>query len=86
MSLLGGVSGVFDPLASANNPKMGEKYDLSKPKNTILYTDACNLYCYAMRLPLPTRDFVWVEVSSIEDWADFILKQGLNRTLDTFLK
>ena len=29
-----------------------------------------------MRLPLPISDFMWVEVSSIEDWADFILKQG----------
>ena len=76
MSFLGGVTWVFEPLAFANNPQMGGKYDPSKPKNTILYTDACNLYGYAMRLPLPISDFMWVEVSSIGDWADFILKQG----------
>ena len=76
MSFLGGVSGVFEPLTFAYNPQMGENYDPSKPKNTKMYTDACNFYGYAMRLPFPIRDFVWVEVSSIEDWADLILKQG----------
>ena len=76
MSLLGGVIGVFEPLPFANNPKMGEKYDSSKPLLTLVYADACNLYGCAMRLFLPTGGFVWVEVSSIRDWADFILKQG----------
>ena len=86
MSLLGGVSGVFEPLAFANNQQMGEKYDSSKPLNTLGYADACNLYGYAMRLPLPIRDFVWVEVSSIEDWADFIVKQGDEQEEGYFLE
>ena len=44
MSLIGGMSGVFNPLAFANNPQMGDLYDSSKPLNTILYVDANNLY------------------------------------------
>ena len=55
---------------------MGKKYDPSKPLLTIIYGDAINLYGYAMCLYLPTGGFVWVDVSSIEDWADFIQKQG----------
>ena len=43
-SLLGGMSGVFIPIAKANNPLMGEKYDPNKPRKWILYFDACNLY------------------------------------------
>ena len=30
-SLIGGMSGVFIPIAVANNPQMGEKYDPKKP-------------------------------------------------------
>ena len=44
MSLLGGVSGVFEPFKKANNPQMGDMYDATKPLNTIVYLDACNLY------------------------------------------
>lgn len=55
---------------------MGEMYDSSKPLNTIVYTDACNLYGWAMGQFLPTGGFEWMDVSNIEDWTDFILKQG----------
>ena len=74
-SLLGGVSGVFIPLAVANNPQMGDMYDATKPLNTIVYLDACNLYGWAMKQFLPTRNFEWVDVSSIDDWTEFILNQ-----------
>ena len=30
-SLICGMSGVFIPIARANNPQMGEKYDPEKP-------------------------------------------------------
>merc|ERR1711954_64236 len=74
-SLIGGVSGVFNPLAFANNPQMGDMYDPSKPLNTILYMDANNLYGWATSQYLPTWGFKWVDVSTKEDWTDFILKQ-----------
>ena len=76
MSLIGGMSGVFNPLAFANNPQMGKLYDSSKPLNTILYVDANNLYGWAMSQYLPTGGVEWIDVSEIEDWADFILNQG----------
>ena len=63
MFLVGGMSGVFNPLAFANNPQM-RKYDSSKPLNTILYMDANNLYGWAMGQFLPTGEFEWVDVST----------------------
>ena len=72
-SLIGGMSGVFIPIARANNPQMGKKYDSNKPLRTILYFDACNLYGWSMGQYLPIGGFMWVEVSEREDWAEFIL-------------
>ena len=40
-----------------------------------MYLDACNLYGYAMKQSLPTSNFKWMNVSSIDDWTEFILKQ-----------
>ena len=74
-SLLGGVNGVFEPFIKANNLQMGDKYNPAMPTITILYMDACNLYGYSMSQFLPTGGFTWVDVSTKEDWADFILKQ-----------
>ena len=64
-SLLGGMSGVFIPVTSANNPHMGEKYDSQKPLIIIVYLDACNLYGWAMGKYLPNGGFMWVNVSKI---------------------
>ena len=85
-SLLGGISAVLSPLAFANNPQMGKLYDPSKPLNTILYMDANNLYGWAMSQYLPTGGFKWVDVSTKEDWADFILKQGDEQDEGYFLE
>ena len=74
-SLIGGMSGVFNPLALANNPQMGDLYEASKPLNTILYMDANNLYGWAIGQCLPAEGFKWVDISTKENWTDFILKQ-----------
>ena len=37
--------------------------------------DANNLYGWAMGQYLPTGSFRWIEVSTKEDWTDFIVKQ-----------
>ena len=44
----------------ANNPLV-DGYDPDKPSSHILYLDANNLYCWAMRQPIPTRAFRWEE-------------------------
>merc|ERR1711954_227395 len=75
-SLLGGISAVLFQLAFANNLQMGDLCDPSKPLNTILHMDANNLYGWAMSQYLPTGGFKWVDVSTNEDWTDFILAQG----------
>ena len=41
----------------------------------ILVLDANNLYGYAMRLPVPTGGFVWVDVTERDNWTEFIIQQ-----------
>merc|ERR1711954_635672 len=76
ISHFGGISAILSPLEFANNPRIGKLYNPKLPLNTILYVNANNLYGWAMSQYLPTGGFEWVEVSEIEDWVDFILKQG----------
>ncbi|CAB4437493.1 unnamed protein product [Rhizophagus irregularis] len=53
--LRGGISMVSKRYARANNPDMGEgKWTAEKPKSSILYLDANNLYGWAMLQYLPT--------------------------------
>ncbi|GET66267.1 hypothetical protein RIR_jg37682.t5 [Rhizophagus irregularis DAOM 181602=DAOM 197198] len=57
--------------AYANNPGMGEgKWTTDKPKSSILYLDANNLYGWAMLQYLPTGNFHWIkeenELSNIQ--------------------
>ena len=56
----GGISMVSKRHARANNPSV-EGYDPEKPNSHILYLEANNLYGWAMRQPLPTGGFQWVE-------------------------
>ena len=46
---------------------MGDKYDASKPTKYITYSDANNIYGWAMSKPLPTRGFRWMELGELED-------------------
>ena len=80
------MSGIFSPLAFANNPQIGELYDPTKPLNSILYVDVNNLYGWAMSQYLPTGEFEWVDVSTKEDWTDFILKQKNEQEEGYFLE
>ncbi|GET56481.1 uncharacterized protein LOC114537920 [Rhizophagus irregularis DAOM 181602=DAOM 197198] len=69
--LCGGISMVSKRYARANNPGMGEgKWTTDKPKSSILYLDANNLYGWAMLQYLPTGNFHWIkeenELSNIQ--------------------
>ncbi|GET62619.1 hypothetical protein RIR_jg23070.t1 [Rhizophagus irregularis DAOM 181602=DAOM 197198] len=69
--LRGGISMVSKRYARANNPGMGEgKWTADKPKSSILYLDANNLYGWAMLQYLPTGNFHWIkeenELSNIQ--------------------
>ncbi|GET55768.1 uncharacterized protein LOC110251886 [Rhizophagus irregularis DAOM 181602=DAOM 197198] len=69
--LRGGISMVSKRYARANNPGMEEgKWTTDKPKSSILYLDANNLYGWAMLQYLPTGNFHWVkeenELSNIQ--------------------
>ena len=62
----GGITQSVHRWAAANNPYMGSEYDPSKPTNYLQYSDANNLYGWAMSQPLPTGKFRWVELR--KDW------------------
>ena len=44
-----------------------EDYDLAKPHTEMLYIDANNLYGYSMSMPLPQKNFQWVEDPSVRE-------------------
>lgn len=65
-AIRGGISVISHRYAKANNPYMGDAYDPSKPNSYLLYTDANNLYGYAMSQKLPVRNFRFLEPEEIE--------------------
>jgi len=62
----GGISTISKRYAKANNKYMGEAYDPTKPSKFISYLDANNLYGWAMRKPLPTHEFKWMNECELE--------------------
>ncbi|PKB97274.1 hypothetical protein RhiirA5_433436 [Rhizophagus irregularis] len=55
----GGISKTCKRYFKANNPKMGEAYDPSKPTSWISYVDATNLYGHSMSQYLPIGNYKW---------------------------
>ncbi|GBB93319.1 hypothetical protein RclHR1_02150006 [Rhizophagus clarus] len=55
----GGLSMAVHRYFQANNPKMGEAFNPSKPTSWISYVDATNLYGWGMSEYLPIGDYKW---------------------------
>ncbi|GBB89790.1 hypothetical protein RclHR1_01660009 [Rhizophagus clarus] len=55
----GGISMACQRYFKANNPKMGEAYDPSKPTSWISYVDATNLYGHSISQYLSIRNYKW---------------------------
>ena len=72
--LIDGVSAILHPYSKANN-KFCPDFDPKKPINWIKYVDANNLYGWAMIQYLPIGGFKWMDVSDIDNWGEFIVKQ-----------
>jgi len=66
----GGISTISKRYARANNKYMGEAYDPNQPSKFISYTDANNLYGWAMMQKLPTHEFKWMNDKELEKWRD----------------
>jgi hypothetical protein len=58
----GGISMACQRYFKANNPKMEEEFNPSKPTSWISYVDATNLYGHSMSQYLPIGNYQW-EVS-----------------------
>ena len=73
----GGISMISHRYAKANDPRMGDEYDASKPTSTLLYLDANSLYPTAMCEPLPIDQFSMVDnldafdVTQVADDAEY---------------
>ena len=62
----GGITQAVHKYAAANNPYMGDKFDLNEDTTYLQYLDANNLYSWAMSQPLPTGEFRWVDIEPNE--------------------
>ena len=71
-SIVGGVSLIANKYAKANDPSDTHEYDQTQKDSYLKLWDVNNLYGYAMRQPLPTNGFEWVEESSKEHWEQII--------------
>ena len=65
----GGISMITHRHSIANNKYM-KNYNPSKESKYIMYLDANNLYGYAMRQPLPTDGFRWMDSPKLDNWRD----------------
>ena len=73
----GGISMISHRYAEANDPRMGDEYDASKPTKTLHYLDANSLYPTAMCEPLPIDQFSMednpdaFDVTQVTDGAEY---------------
>ena len=67
----GGISTISNRYAKANNPYMGKDYNPNEPTKYIIYSDANNLYGWAMSQPLPIGGFKWMSEKELESWKNY---------------
>ena len=73
--LIGGISFISNQYARANNPDLGEKFDIRKAISYILMVDCNNQYGWAMSQYQPTGGFKWMEdEKTLGEWEAFIMK------------
>merc|ERR1712055_565060 len=92
--LIGGISFIGNQYARANNPDLGEKFDITKQKSYIFMVDCNNQYGWAMSQFLPTGGFKWIkeddstveEDKTVQEWVEFIQKQKDEQEKGYFFK
>ena len=81
----GGISMVSRRYAKTNNPQV-KGHSLDKPTIYFQYLDANNLYRWAMSQPLPTGEFEWVDLPSIQTILDHTDKTDKRYILEVDLE
>ena len=77
----GGVCMISKRYAKANKKYMGSLYDPTLPSKYIIYLDANNLYGWAMKQPLPQKNFQWLNEVKIEEMRR-LLRMGIPSHVD----
>ena len=81
----GGISNAFKRYAKANN-KFMKDFDPAEKSSFIVYLDANNLYGWAMSKPLPVGGFEWMTKEELENWEEFVKKEGVGCILEVDLE
>ena len=81
----GGISNAFKRYAKANN-KFMKDFDPAEKSSFIVYLDANNLYGWAMSKPLPVGGFEWMAEEELENWEEFVEKEGVGCILEVDLE
>src|SRR5271166_2546905 len=82
----GGISTISNRYAKANNVYMREAFDSNEPSSYITYSDANNLYGWAMSKPLPTKGFKWMCEDELNNWKSITNQEGVGCILEVDLE
>ena len=70
----GGLVTDVQRTAYANDPRMGSKYDPTKPRVQLSYVDFNNLYGWAMKQALPIGNYAWLTPEQLAEFTVAFLR------------
>ena len=68
----GGISMISNRYGKANNEYMGKSFKDIEFSIYIIYSDANNLYGWAISKPFPAHGLKWMKVSELETWENYL--------------
>ena len=80
----GGNANAFKRFAKANN-KYLKDFNPDQDCRFLVYLDANNLYGWAMSQPLPVGEFKWMSAADLQNWENFVNREGIGCILEVDL-